>query len=88
MLGFMGCELQQVFTKGDFEDADIVHSNVPGRTIILQQNKWNMVVEYSNIRVNHCIYTTRLLMESPLSIAVHRFTWVENNLVITGERLL
>jgi len=53
----MGRELQQTFVEGDLEGSgDGV--DVPGRTIILQQNKWDM--------------------------GAHRFTWVENNLVVAA----
>ena len=56
----MGRELQQTFVEGDLETPDGSRvEGVPGRTIILQQNKWDM--------------------------GAHRFTWVENNLVVAGE---
>lgn len=43
----MGRELQQTFVEGDLESPDGVHvEGVPGRTIILQQNKWDMGGEY------------------------------------------
>jgi hypothetical protein len=56
----MGRDLQQTFVEGDLEmNGGGNPDGVPGRTIILQQNKWDM--------------------------GAHRFTWVENNLVVAGE---
>ena len=62
ILGFtlnevMGRDLQTSFVEGDLVslNADV---EVPGRTIILQQNKWDM--------------------------GAHRFTWMENNLVVAA----
>merc|ERR1712127_266944 len=37
-----GRGLQQTFVEGDLEMAEDVKVRVPGRTIILQQNKWDM----------------------------------------------
>jgi hypothetical protein len=37
----MGRDLQQTFAEGDLDGANSVNG-VPGRTIILQQNKWDM----------------------------------------------
>ena len=49
ILGFtinqvMGRELQQTFVEGDLEVPEGAKGaeHVPGRTIILQQNKWDM----------------------------------------------
>ncbi|KAL7532601.1 hypothetical protein ACHAXR_008521 [Thalassiosira sp. AJA248-18] len=55
----MGRELQQTFVEGDLDKPSGINvENFPGRTIILQQNKWDM--------------------------GAHRFTWVENNLVVAA----
>jgi len=58
----MGRELQQTFVEGDLEmplgGIGKAGVGIPGRTIILQQNKWDM--------------------------GAHRFTWVENNLVVAA----
>ena len=59
----LGRELQQSFVAGDLVAEDAAGADaagIPGRIIILQQNKWDM--------------------------GAHRFTWVENNLVVAGER--
>jgi len=50
----MGRPLQQTFEHGDL----VTDVDVPGRTVILKQNKWDM--------------------------GAHRFTWVENNLVVAA----
>lgn len=56
----MGREPQQSFIEGDLEKPSGSKAiDIPGRAIILQQNKWDM--------------------------GAHRFTWVENNLVVAGE---
>ena len=55
----MGRELQQTFVAGDLErPSGGKPANVPGRTVILNQDKWDM--------------------------GAHRFTWVENNLVVAA----
>jgi len=55
----MGREVQTSFVEGDLEmPGGGRPEGVPGRTIILQQNKWDM--------------------------GAHRFTWVENNLVVAA----
>eukprot|EP00984_Skeletonema_dohrnii_P006678 scaffold2378_cov137-Skeletonema_dohrnii-CCMP3373.AAC.1 len=50
----MGRPLQQTFVHGDLR-TDV---EVPGRTVILNQNKWDM--------------------------GAHRFTWLDNNLVVAA----
>jgi len=50
----MGRPLQQTFEHGDL----VTDVEVPGRTVILKQNKWDM--------------------------GAHRFTWVDNNLVVAA----
>eukprot|EP00985_Skeletonema_marinoi_P028047 scaffold23853_cov154-Skeletonema_marinoi.AAC.1 len=50
----MGRPLQQTFEHGDL----ITDVEVPGRTVILNQNKWDM--------------------------GAHRFTWLDNNLVVAA----
>mmetsp|Transcript_27614 Transcript_27614/g.55730 ORF Transcript_27614/g.55730 Transcript_27614/m.55730 type:complete len:120 (-) Transcript_27614:351-710(-) len=55
----MGRDVQTSFVEGDLEmPGGGRPEGVPGRTIILQQNKWDM--------------------------GAHRFTWVENNLVVAA----
>lgn len=55
----MGRDLQQTFAEGDLDGADSVNG-VPGRTIILQQNKWDMGGEHSIIFVNELLLSLLL----------------------------
>lgn len=55
----MGRDLQQTFAEGDLDGADSVNG-VPGRTVILQQNKWDMGGEHSIIIVNELLLTLLL----------------------------